>query len=336
MGVLAAMLIVANAAAAVRADEWSEAHTQCYTDAMTLQTLSIAYLSGKTRVQAIETLGASRIPALVQKIDRVYADKPANYEEYGARIFLDCAWNRGLVVDEGRAKACVAESFLVASALIARDDQKSKSEVIGQLLACQTYGCKDKGLPVKEIVDELYGTSEPRRTAAENRFKRCLLGTSNQPDHVVAQSSSHPTWCVSFHEVHSSLKASKARQQGVPSGYRIYPQPEGRGEKEMLLREEPALHGGDVVDVQPGIDPRTSSPVVSLRFNARGADKLASVTRANFFRQLAIVVDGRVVVAPVVQEPILGGEIQISTATPDDAARITARIRSGKCAGPAG
>jgi len=87
MGVLAAMLIVANAAAAVRADEWSEAHTQCYTDAMTLQTLSIAYLSGKTRVQAIETLGASRIPALVQKIDRVYADKPANYEEYGARIF---------------------------------------------------------------------------------------------------------------------------------------------------------------------------------------------------------------------------------------------------------
>ena len=118
------MLIVANAAAAARAEEWSEAHVQCYVEAMTLQTLSIAYLSGKTKEQAIEQLGKSR---LVQKLDRVYADKPANFEEYGARTFLDCARNRGLAVNEGRARACVAESFLVASALIAREDKNRKT-----------------------------------------------------------------------------------------------------------------------------------------------------------------------------------------------------------------
>lgn len=168
------MIIVANTAVIARADGWSAAHAKCYTEAMQLQTLSLAYLSRQTKEQAIEQLGAAGIPTLIQRIDRVYADKPVNYEEYGAGIFLDCARARGLVVDERRARACVAESFLVASVLIARDEQKSKDAVIAFHLTCQTFGCKDRGLPVKKIVEELYGNSEPRLAAAENRFRRCL------------------------------------------------------------------------------------------------------------------------------------------------------------------
>jgi hypothetical protein len=87
-----------------------------------------------------------------------------------------------------------------------------------------------------------------------------------------AQSPLNHGWCLSFHEVHPSLTASEARQKGVPVGYRIYPGPANiPWQKELLLREEPVLHGGDVVDAQADLDRRTNQPVVAFRFNAGGA-----------------------------------------------------------------
>ena len=148
-----------------------------------------------------------------------------------------------------------------------------------------------------------------------------------------AQSPSKHGWCVSFHEVHPSLTAVEAQQRGVPAGYRIYSGPEGVGGKEeWLLREEPVLHGGDMVDAQAGFDPRTDLPIVSFRFNTAGTDKFALFTRTNIRRPFAIVVDGHVVTAPVIQEPILAGVGQISgNFTANSAAQLAARIRSGRC-----
>jgi preprotein translocase subunit SecD len=152
--------------------------------------------------------------------------------------------------------------------------------------------------------------------------------------YVEAQSASKQKWCLSFHEVHPSLTVPEAKQKGVPAGYRIYSWTEGvRGEKDLLLREEPVLHGGDMADAQPSFDPRTNLPIITFRFNAAGTHKFAMFTRNNVFRQFAIVVDGGVITAPVIREPILGGKGQISgNFTSESAAQLAARIRSGTCA----
>jgi preprotein translocase subunit SecD len=93
------------------------------------------------------------------------------------------------------------------------------------------------------------------------------------------------------------------------------------------------LHGGDVADAKPGRDPRTNQPIITFRFKAAGARKFASFTRSNIGRQFAIIVDGDVVTAPVITEPILGGEGQISgTFTSDTAAQLADRLRSNRCA----
>ena len=152
--------------------------------------------------------------------------------------------------------------------------------------------------------------------------------------HVGAQSPSKHKWCLSFHEAHPSLTAAEARQKGVPAGYRIYRAPDGvPWEQELLLREEPVLHGGDVADAQPGISEIMNSPIIKFRFHAAGASKFASFTRDNVGRPFAIVVDGRVVSAPIINEPILGGEAQISgDITSDFAAQVADRLRSNRCA----
>ncbi len=72
------------------------------------------------------------------------------------------------------------------------------------------------------------------------------------------------------------------------------------------------VSGDDIVDSQPSTDGQTGEPVVSFRFNARGGKKFGNVTSANVNNPFAIVLDGTVISAPVIREPILGGSGQIS------------------------
>src|SRR6185369_13418318 len=61
-----------------------------------------------------------------------------------------------------------------------------------------------------------------------------------------------------------------------------------------------------------GFDPRGGQPVVNFRFDTRGAREFGDVTKANVGKPFAIVLDNKVISAPRINEPILGGSRQIS------------------------
>jgi protein-export membrane protein SecD len=71
------------------------------------------------------------------------------------------------------------------------------------------------------------------------------------------------------------------------------------------------VEGGDLVDARGAFD-QSNNPVVSFRFNTRGAERFAKLTRDNVGRPFAIVLDEKVVSYPNINEPILGGSGQIS------------------------
>lgn len=74
-----------------------------------------------------------------------------------------------------------------------------------------------------------------------------------------------------------------------------------------------AVITGDMLDnAQPTMDPQSGRPVVSFRLNAVGARKFCDVSRNNVQKQFAIVLDDEVISAPVINEPICGGNGQIS------------------------
>ncbi len=90
------------------------------------------------------------------------------------------------------------------------------------------------------------------------------------------------------------------------------------------------VEGADLVDAQPSFDGQTGEPVVTFRFNQKGALKFARLTQANVGKPFAIILDGKVVSAPVIQTPILGGTGQISGRfTVEETRVMSAVLRSG-------
>lgn len=71
------------------------------------------------------------------------------------------------------------------------------------------------------------------------------------------------------------------------------------------------VDGQDLVDAQPAFD-NNHQPVVSFRFNQKGALKFGKLTADNVGKPFAIVLDGVVQSFPRINEPILGGSGQIS------------------------
>jgi preprotein translocase subunit SecD len=82
-----------------------------------------------------------------------------------------------------------------------------------------------------------------------------------------------------------------------------------------LAARQPALTSADVRDAQVTTSPYSNQPEVVVTFADR--DRLHQVTRERVGRKLAIVVDGHVKMAPIVNEPVPGGRISITLGTAD-------------------
>src|SRR6056297_2027322 len=73
-----------------------------------------------------------------------------------------------------------------------------------------------------------------------------------------------------------------------------------------ILERSPGATGEELVDAQPDFD-QNGRPAVSFRFNPTGARKFGDYTADNIGNPFAIVLDGEVISAPVIQSHIPGG-----------------------------
>jgi SecD/SecF fusion protein len=80
---------------------------------------------------------------------------------------------------------------------------------------------------------------------------------------------------------------------------------------QIAVRDHVALAGDHLTSAASEIDPQTGRPVVTFRFDSAGALEFGRITAENVGRPFAIVLDGQVLTAPVIQQPIMGGSGQI-------------------------
>ena len=100
-----------------------------------------------------------------------------------------------------------------------------------------------------------------------------------------------------------------------------------------ILKKRIMVGGDTLVDSQPSYD--QGSPVVSFRFDSIGARKFGNVTKNNVGKPFAIVLDGKIISAPVIREPILGGSGQISGGfTSDEVTDLALLLRAGALPAP--
>jgi len=97
-----------------------------------------------------------------------------------------------------------------------------------------------------------------------------------------------------------------------------------------VLKEQVLVSGESLVGSQPGFDSQTGEPVVTFRFDSAGAKRFGRATQDNVGLPFAIVLDNKVVSAPVIREPILGGTGQISGSfSVQEANDLSVLLRSG-------
>jgi preprotein translocase subunit SecD len=122
-----------------------------------------------------------------------------------------------------------------------------------------------------------------------------------------------------------------ALRQGPPAGDEILYGPPQAGGPPPYLVESPVLMTGDVVtDARVREGGRMEGPYVEVRLNRRGTDIFAALTSQNVGRNLAIVLDSTVYSAPVIKEPIPGGDVQITgNFSFEEAHNLAIVLRSG-------
>jgi SecD/SecF fusion protein len=116
---------------------------------------------------------------------------------------------------------------------------------------------------------------------------RALIGTTAQ---------------MSFHLVASETGTA---QPGVT----MMPMRDGG---QIAVQDRVALAGDHLTSATSEIERQTGKPVVSFRFDTAGALEFGRITADNVGRPFAIVLDGQVLTAPVIQQPIMGGSGQIT------------------------
>ena len=127
------------------------------------------------------------------------------------------------------------------------------------------------------------------------------------------------------------------RQARVPPGRRsrrspneVETLPMQKGGGSIQVQKRVMVDGEDLVDAQQSFDQQTGEPDVTFRFNLRGGQKFGQVTSENVGRPFAIVLDGKVISAPVIRSPITGGTGQITgNFTLDEASSLAILLRAG-------
>ena len=114
---------------------------------------------------------------------------------------------------------------------------------------------------------------------------------------------------MTFHLVDDNNSVSEAIAGRVPPGSRLLPsldETDSQGRPLMyLVRKRVMVSGENLIDAQPTF--QQGEPVVSFRFDTIGGKRFGNATSKNAGRLMAIVLDGKIISAPRIREPILGG-----------------------------
>lgn len=90
------------------------------------------------------------------------------------------------------------------------------------------------------------------------------------------------------------------------------------------------IKGDRLTNAQQSFDQQTNEPVVTITFDQQGGAKFAKLTTDNVGKPFAIILDGKVLSSPVINEPIIGGTARISGSfTIQSANQLAIALRSG-------
>lgn len=187
----------------------------------------------------------------------------------------------------------------------------------------------DRALEIIRNRIDQFGVTEPdiQRTA-NNRIIVALPGLKNpqRAKEVIGK-----TALLEFRVVAEQFR-DQAQAGFLPPGYEEVPYRDNE-ENTIILEKEAALTGRYLESAS--VQFTQDGTAVGIDFDSEGADQFGELTSNNVGERIAIVLDGKVLSAPRVNEPIVGGQAQITGNFTDKEARdLALMLRAGSLPAP--
>ena len=183
---------------------------------------------------------------------------------------------------------------------------------------------------VRRRIDAL-GTKEPSIQSQGGKYILIQLPGVDNPEHIkqlIGQTAK-----MTFHLVNENVSPEQLESGRAPSGTEFLPYMDMPWQK-VPVYSRVEVSGESLKDSQADFD-QNSMPVVTTVFDAAGARKFAKLTTEHVNERFAIVLDGKVLSAPNIREPIPGGRGQISGGfTLQGAKDLAVLLRSGALPAP--
>ncbi|MDG2523095.1 protein translocase subunit SecD [Caulobacter segnis] len=184
---------------------------------------------------------------------------------------------------------------------------------------------------IRRRIDQM-GTKEP----AINRqgTNRIVVQAAGESDPERLKNVIGQTAKLTFQMVDETVTPEEVAAGRIPPGSVYLPSEDGYAPG-YVLKKRAVVTGEMLTDAQQQFDQQSGSPVVSFRFNGQGARRFGDATAANIGKRFAIVLDNKVISAPVINTAITGGSGQITgNFTVQTANDLAVLLRAGALPAP--
>jgi preprotein translocase subunit SecD len=182
---------------------------------------------------------------------------------------------------------------------------------------------------------DLMGTKEP--DIRQQGLDRITIEAPGESDPEKLKAIIGQTAKLTFQMVDEQVQAQDLTTV-VPPDDVVLPYKEtigGGAPRFIVVKRHVAVDGSMLTHAQQGFDPQQGTPVVEFRLNGAGAHRFGQVTTENVGHAFAIVLDNRVISAPTIQTPIIGGSGQITgNFTIESANELSLLLNSGALPAP--
>lgn len=211
-----------------------------------------------------------------------------------------------------------------------RDDQRLELSFVPEAAANDAAMAVEQSIEtIRRRIDSL-GTKEPNIT--RQGVDRIVIQAAGESDPERLKAVVGKTAKLTFQMVDDSVTAEDIAAGRIPPGSEALPGDDFQ--PAYVVRKRALVSGDELVDSRQSFDDR-GAPAVSFKFNGSGSRKFGDATARNVGKRFAIVLDGRVISAPVINGAIPGGSgIITGSFTVESAADLALLLRSGALPAP--
>jgi preprotein translocase subunit SecD len=214
---------------------------------------------------------------------------------------------------------------------ISRSDQMITLTPVAEAQAANASKAVEQSIEIVRRRIDALGTREP--TIVRQGSDRIVVQAPGESDPERLKAVIGKTAKLTFQMVDETVPPEQAAAGRVPPQDELLPS-DNPAEPKVLVERRVLVSGDQLVDARAAYD-QYNRPVVSFRFNGVGAKRFGDATTQNVHRRFAIVLDGKVLSAPVINEPIPGGSGQISgNFTTESANDLSVLLRAGALPAP--